>query len=93
MRKQGIKRKDSGCCPGHDKFPRETYGSRTSKKAKRRTDQLANQRARAWGKVELMKAVEEAVVIMKDVPTDSKVVVIDSLGSGIYDSPRDTIKD
>lgn len=48
MRKQGIKRKDSGCCPGHDKFPRETYGSRSSLKAKRRTDRLANKRARAW---------------------------------------------
>lgn len=61
MKKQGIKRKDSGCCPGHDKFPRETYGSRASKKAKRKTDQLANQRARAWGKIELMKALDESV--------------------------------
>lgn len=34
MRKQGIKRKDYGCCPGHDKFPREAYGSRPSQKAK-----------------------------------------------------------
>ena len=35
MRKQGIKRKDYGCCPGHDKFPREAYGSRPSQKAKK----------------------------------------------------------
>lgn len=53
MRKEGIKRKDFGCCPGHDKFPSETYGSRTSKKAKRRTDQLANMRTRRWAKWEL----------------------------------------
>ena len=58
MRKQGIKRKDSGCCPGHDKFPREAYGTRTSMRAKRVTDMLANRRARAWGKVEMQKEIE-----------------------------------
>ena len=46
MRKEGIKRQDFGCCPGHDKFPNHTYNTRASKKAKRRTDQLANMRAR-----------------------------------------------
>lgn len=25
MRKEGIKRQDFGCCPGHDKFPNHTY--------------------------------------------------------------------
>ena len=59
MKKQGIKRKDFGCCPGHDKFPNETYNTRTSMKAKRRTDQLANKRARAWGKVELLMELSE----------------------------------
>lgn len=58
MRKQGIKRKDFGCCPGHDKFPNETYGTRLSKKLKRRTDQLANMRARRWATRELEKEVE-----------------------------------
>lgn len=86
MKKQGIKLKDSGCCPGHDKFPRETYGSRASKKAKRKTDQLANQRARAWGKIELMKALDEAVEDINETSTSGKVVIIDSLGSGIYES-------
>lgn len=61
MRKQGIKRKDYGCCPGHDKFPRETYGSRPSLKAKRRTDRLANKRARAWKRVTIMNELKEAV--------------------------------
>ena len=58
MRKQGIKRKDFGCCPGHDKFPKETYNTRTSLKAKRRTDQIANQRARAWAKIEIINELK-----------------------------------
>lgn len=58
MRKEGVKRKDFGCCPGHDKFPNTLYGSRTSKRAKRRTDQLANMRARRWEKRELQKEVD-----------------------------------
>ena len=31
MRKEGIKRQDFGCCPGHDKFPNHTYNTRASK--------------------------------------------------------------
>ena len=54
--------------------------------AKRKTDQLANQRARAWGKIELMKALDEAVEDINETPTSGKVVIIDSLGSGIYES-------
>lgn len=51
MKKEGIKYKDSGCCPGHDKFPREAYKNRSSLKAKRRTDKLANKRFRTWNKI------------------------------------------
>lgn len=51
MKKEGIKLKDSGCCPGHDKFPRETYKNKSSLKAKRRTDRLANKRFRTWNKI------------------------------------------
>ena len=58
MRKEGIKRQDFGCCPGHDKFPNYTYNTRASKKAKRRTDQLANMRARRWAKRELLIELE-----------------------------------
>ena len=61
MRKKGIKRKDSGCCPGQDKFPRETYGSRPSLKAKRRTDQLANKRARAWERVIIINELKKTI--------------------------------
>lgn len=52
MKPEGIKRKDHGCCPGHDKFPSGTYNNRQSRKAKRRTDMLAHRRARAWKKRE-----------------------------------------
>ena len=58
MRKEGIKRQDFGCCPGHDKFPNHTYNTRASKKAKRLTDQLANMRARRWAKRELLIELE-----------------------------------
>lgn len=34
MKPYGVKRKDQGCCPGHDKFPYESYGSRVSMKLK-----------------------------------------------------------
>ena len=51
MKKEGIKYKDSGCCPGHDKFPRESYKTRSSLKAKRKTDRLANKRFRTWNKI------------------------------------------
>lgn len=58
MRKEGIKRQDFGCCPGHDKFPNHTYNTRASKKAKRRTDQLANMRTRRWARRELSIELE-----------------------------------
>jgi len=51
MRKRGIKRKDGGCCPGHDKYPKETYNNSPRHRAlKRRTDTLASKRARLWDK-------------------------------------------
>lgn len=59
MRKKSIKRHDFGCCLGHDKFPDHTYNTCASKKAKRRTDQLANMRARRWAKWELLIELEQ----------------------------------
>lgn len=47
MRAYGVDRKDRGCCPGHDKFPRDTYNNRRSKKAHARAVRLAHKRARA----------------------------------------------
>jgi hypothetical protein len=34
------------CCPGHDKYPNETYRSRRSKKARRRDKKMEHQHAR-----------------------------------------------
>lgn len=52
MRAYGVKRGDRGCCPGHDKFPRDTYRSRRSKKARAKANRLAHKRARAWARAE-----------------------------------------
>lgn len=35
MKAYGVKRKDQGCCPGHDKYPCETY-KMTSRKARKK---------------------------------------------------------
>jgi hypothetical protein len=53
MRAYGVKRNDRGCCPGHDKFPRSTYRSRRSKRARAEARRIAHKRARAWARVEL----------------------------------------
>ena len=34
------------CCPGHDVFPKETYNSRRSKKARSRDKKLSSKMAR-----------------------------------------------
>jgi hypothetical protein len=54
MRAYGVKRLDRGCCPGHDKFPSETYRSRRSKRARAEARRIAHKRARAWARVELL---------------------------------------
>lgn len=59
MKPYGVKRKDQGCCPGHDKFPYESYGSRVSMRLKRRTDQLAHRRARSWERQEIFKKLND----------------------------------
>ena len=58
MRAYGVRRKDRGCCPGHDKFPPDTYNSRRSKKARAKAAQLAHGIARARIKIALHQAVE-----------------------------------
>jgi hypothetical protein len=47
MRTYGVDRKDRGCCPGHDKFPCEAYGTKASRRTFRRTTRVAHKRARA----------------------------------------------
>lgn len=49
MRAYGVKRKDAGCCPGHDKYPRETYKTVTRSSRKKRL-RPAKKSARQEGK-------------------------------------------
>lgn len=50
MTREGVDRKDSGCCPGHDKFPDQTYGNRRSERARSRLKKVEHQRARRRAK-------------------------------------------
>lgn len=45
MKPYGVKRKDAGCCPGHDKFPSESY-SMTKRKSRKARLRPAKKRAR-----------------------------------------------
>ncbi len=36
MKPYGLGPRDRGCCPGHDRFPRESYSNNRSKRAHRR---------------------------------------------------------
>lgn len=55
MKPYGIKKKDRGCCPGHDKFPNETYNTHSSQKAKRRDTKYAHGRERINNKINFNK--------------------------------------
>lgn len=46
MKPYGVDRGDQGCCPGHDKFPRETYKNRRSKHAQTRDTKVAHRQER-----------------------------------------------
>ena len=51
----GVDRRDRGCCPGHDKFPCDSYNSRRSKKAHSKASRVAHKRARARASADLRK--------------------------------------
>lgn len=59
MKPYGVDRKDAGCCPGHDKFPSDTYSTSRSKRAQTRDTKLAHGRARARARQEIHRAQEE----------------------------------
>lgn len=46
MKPLGIRKKDWGCCPGHDKFSGEKYNCNTSQRAHTRDTKLAHRRGR-----------------------------------------------
>lgn len=59
MKPYGVTRRDRGCCPGHDKYPRDTYNSRRSKKARSRDKQVSHQVARSRERNEVKALVSE----------------------------------
>jgi hypothetical protein len=54
-RKRGV----CGCCPGHDQYPAETYGSRRSVKARARDKKKEHQHARTIAKREVSSESNE----------------------------------
>jgi hypothetical protein len=54
-----LDRHPSWCCPGHDKFPCETYKNNRSKKARAKGIQLEHQVARQRQKRNTNKLIEE----------------------------------
>jgi len=56
MKPYGVDRKDTGCCPGHDKFcVGDCYNSRRSEHARAKARRAAHKRARARARVQLQK--------------------------------------
>lgn len=47
MKPYGVRKQDQGCCPGHDKYPAEYYGTVSSRRAHKKTTRAAHKRARS----------------------------------------------
>ena len=62
MNAYGVKRKDCGCCPGHDKFPRDSYRSRRSKRARAKSKRLSHKVARARERALVFGGCERAAL-------------------------------
>ena len=60
MKPYGIRRRDFGCRPGHDKFPRDTYGNRRSKKARSLRNKILHRHARAVLNCRFHRLLDEA---------------------------------
>ncbi len=58
MKAYGVKTKDAGCCPGHDKYPRDAYRC-TGRAARRARLRPAKRRARADGRREIRAVAGE----------------------------------
>lgn len=56
MKPYGKKKGDDGCCPGHDKFPRETYSNRRSKRAQTRDTKIMHRRERRVNRSKLKES-------------------------------------
>jgi len=58
MKGYGVERRDFGCCPGHDKFPKDSYRSRRSKKARRKGKKRSHKLARTKLKIIIYKELK-----------------------------------
>lgn len=56
MRPYGVRRKDQGCCPGHDRFSGDSYNNNRSKRAQTRDTKVAHQLARVRIKASVRQA-------------------------------------
>ena len=45
MRAYGVKRKDAGCCPGHDKYPKDRYSTHNTNSEKRKRAQRSRKKS------------------------------------------------
>lgn len=52
MKAYGKKREDGGCCPGHDKYPRDRYGC-TSAASRRHAQKSRKTSARQKARMEI----------------------------------------
>jgi hypothetical protein len=80
MKPYGVKRKDRGCCPGHDKFPPDSYNSNLSKRAHSKASKIAHQIARARAKKEC--SVDMCEVDVKCCMCNGTGVFLTELGEG-----------
>lgn len=66
MKAYGVKNKDRGCCPGHNKFSDHSYNNRRSIKAKSRDTKYAHGRERNNSRLaihRIIKLIGEAPVL------------------------------
>ena len=57
MKAYGVRTRDAGCCPGHDKYPRASYEC-TRSRARRARLRPAKKHARAAGRRDIRTATE-----------------------------------
>ena len=55
FQREGKQGADCWCCPGHDKWPDETYANNRSKHARSRDKKIEHQLARTLAKREMRK--------------------------------------
>ena len=61
MKAYGVKKKDSGCCPGHNKFSDHSYNNQRSVRAKSKDTKYAHSRERSAIKISLSKEVNQLI--------------------------------